>query len=239
MHISSWLKFTLLAALGPQALAKIIADQGADKGTLGPLRTSEALRRFPELRENNLDEHGRELKWGEGKRLPPNLWPNSFLPQMGYRPEENKGGEKKEQAHSPSPRRGGQQSSFPKSPRSVEGRIAARSNDPDAGKQGVDADGNPISKLGRVHRIQRGRRVSPRGEEPSVLEARARPVLTTEPKSKSPKAKKPKEPKEPKDETTPRSSRATPARARTTSTTPMGRLTNTPPGASRRARGPC
>ncbi|KAI6313697.1 hypothetical protein MCOR30_010182 [Pyricularia oryzae] len=249
MHISSWLKFTLLAALGPQALAKIIADQGADKGTLGasgrphsfrdPLpgdddnhgagspppgvvvprphdtttaphpgtihnkRTSEALRRFPELRENNLDEHGRELKWGEGKRLPPNLWPNSFLPQMGYRPEENKGGENKEQAHSPSPRRGGQQSSFPKSPRSVEGRIAARSNDPDAGKQGVDADGNPISKLGRVHRIQRGRRVSPRGEEPSVLEARARPVLTTEPKSKSPKAKKPKEPKEPKDETTP------------------------------------
>ncbi|KAI6573167.1 hypothetical protein MCOR06_011608, partial [Pyricularia oryzae] len=33
--------------------------------------------------------------------------------------------------------------------------------------------------------------------------ARARPVLTTEPKPKSPKAKKPKEPKEPKDETTP------------------------------------
>ncbi|TLS25887.1 hypothetical protein PpBr36_07882 [Pyricularia pennisetigena] len=57
-----------------------------------------------------------------------------------------------------------------------QGQIAARSDDSDSGKLGVDADGNPIYKNRGSRRTGRTGRVVARQEQPSTLERRLQPL---------------------------------------------------------------
>ncbi|TLD19079.1 hypothetical protein PspLS_09835 [Pyricularia sp. CBS 133598] len=225
MRVSTWFKFTLLAALSPQALAEVLADHGADKarlvarcepshkigqphpddgcqatyppqvsaglvvkpapkdtitapppGTVHNKRSKETLTRFPGLRENDRDENGNELEWGEGMKISQVERANPYLPGIANREEVMKMREERRrreaiEKNAPSPRpshqRLEQPSRFPHNRRSVlsdsapRGRITARGydRDSDSGKGGVDLDGEPIYKLDRGHRTHRTGRV--------------------------------------------------------------------------------
>ncbi|KAI6348466.1 hypothetical protein MCOR25_010798 [Pyricularia grisea] len=207
MRVSSWLKFTVLAALGPQALAEVLADHGADTASLvardhpydlgephpQPGDTVSYPPRIPPAgthnspsyatngashksnhhkrgdkgeqhyaTDNNYDDHGRNLKWGEGRKLPQNQWSNPFMPHTARKEEFEKKKEdhpqKSKEVHtceacpqaSLHTRRSVQSESAP------QGHIAARADDDTrSGKLGVDEHGNPIYKgrHGRSTRI--------------------------------------------------------------------------------------
>ncbi|TLD10188.1 hypothetical protein PgNI_06656 [Pyricularia grisea] len=207
MRVSSWLKFTVLAALGPQALAEVLADHGADTASLvardhpydlgephpQPGDTVSYPPRIPPAgthnspsyatngashksnhhkrgdkgeqhyaTDNNYDDHGRNLKWGEGRKLPQNQWSNPFMPHTARKEEIEKKKEdhpqKSKEVHtceacpqaSLHTRRSVQSESAP------QGHIAARADDDTrSGKLGVDEHGNPIYKgrHGRSTRI--------------------------------------------------------------------------------------
>ncbi|KAI6346761.1 hypothetical protein MCOR25_010969 [Pyricularia grisea] len=264
MRVSSWLKFTVLAALSTQALADVLVDHGADKvglvardlpynlgdphphpgdtgsypaqtppgrdvrGSRGESTGAPSHNRNHNKRGNDKkpyftsekshDDHGVSPKWGEGKRLPQNKWPNPFLPNTAN-PEAFSKEKKEDHAQSstenPS-KETNKHGAYPQAAlhirRSVQsesaphGQIAARADDDThSDKQGVDPNGDPIYKNGKGHRSHRNRKVLSRSEEPYTGKARLihkmpedlQSMPPTSPKSFTP-PESPRSPKSPK-----------------------------------------